>query len=97
MFLSRAAPRPDPAALARVEALVRARFDVAEDDIVLVTEEPGREPGLPERMTTILFWTARTDRHRIRIFKPAAEIGADDLPQAYLRRAFVDDGEGDCC
>ena len=54
-------------------------------------------PGLPERMTTILFWTARTDRHRIRIFKPAAEIGAGDLPQAYLRRALVDDGEGDCC
>lgn len=83
--------------LERVEALVRARFGVGADDLVLVSEETGRQPGLPGRMTTVLFWRGREDRHRLRIFKPVAEIDAGDLPSGWLRGALVDEGDGDCC
>ncbi len=89
--------RPDLADLDRTEALVRARFGLSPDDIVLVTEEPARLPGAPDRMTTILFWTGTDTRHRLRLFKPVAQIGETDLPQPWLRRALRDEGEADCC
>ncbi|NNF72292.1 MAG: hypothetical protein HKN02_08890 [Rhodobacteraceae bacterium] len=97
MFLRRFETPPDPAALARVEALVRERFGVAGEDIVLVTEEAWRVPGFPARMTTILFWQGRETRHRVRVFKPVSEIGPSDLPLGWLRGALLDEGEGDCC
>ncbi len=97
MFASRKTGAAGAADLERIEALVRARFEVPEDEIVLVSEEAGRLPGLPTRMTTILFWTGRTARHRLRLFKPAAEVSAADLPQSWLRGALVDEGDGDCC
>ncbi len=83
--------------LERVEALVRARFRVAEDQIVLVREEPSTLPRLPARSTVILFWTGPEARHRIRIFKPAAAVIAADLPAPWLQNAIRDDGENDCC
>jgi hypothetical protein len=89
--------RPDLADLERAEALVRARYDLSPEDIVLVTEEPARLPGAPARMTTILFWTDTDTRHRLRLFKPVAQIGDTDVPQPWLRRALRDDGEADCC
>lgn len=88
---------PGAADLARVEALVRARYGVDADDIVLVREEPGRAPGLPPQVTTILFWQGREIRHRLRVFKPVARVEAADLPEGWLRGALVDEGEGDCC
>lgn len=97
MFTRRVPLPADPDALDRVEALVRARYRVAEEDIVLVSEEPGRAPGLPPRMTTILFWQGREARHRLRVFKPAAEVAAADLPEGWLKKALLDEGEGDCC
>ena len=97
MFQRRAAPPADPAALDRVEALVRARYRVAEEDIVLVSEEAGRAPGLPARMTTILFWQGRAARYRLRVFKPAAQVVAADLPEGWLKNALLDEGEADCC
>lgn len=97
MFLRRFDPPPDPEALRRLEALVRARYDVAEEDIVLVTEEEGRVPGYPERMTTILFWQGRDVRHRLRVFRPATDIGPGDLPPGWLKGALLDEGAGDCC
>ena len=97
MFAGRSADRPQVADLERIEALVRARFGVGGDDIVLITQEPGRDPGMPESMTTILFWTGRQTRHRLRLFKPAADVRPADLPPSWLRGALVDDGESDCC
>lgn len=97
MFAGRTYLTPDIGDLERVEALVRRHFGIDEGDIVLVTEEPGREPGLPERMTTILFWTGSEARHRLRVFKPLASVGSSDLPAAWLRAALADEGEADCC
>ena len=83
--------------LERIEAIVRSRFAVGDDQIVLVTEEDARLPGGPERVTTILFWTGRDRRHKVRVFKPAAEVSATDLPMSWLRGALLDEGEADCC
>ena len=83
--------------LEQVEALVRARYGVAEDQIVLVSEEVGRMPGLPDRMTTILFWTGPEARHRVRVFKAAREVTDADLPPRWVRAALRDEGVADCC
>lgn len=90
-------PVADVSALERVEALVRRRYGLPDDALVLVTEEEGPGGGAPPRMTTILFWTARDERHRLRLFRPAAELGEDDLPPRWLRGALRDAGESDCC
>ena len=88
---------PEIADLDRVEQLVRAQFDVPDRDIVLVSEELGRQPGLPKRLTTILFWIGPNARHKLRVFKPVAEVRETDLPAGWLRGALLDEGEGDCC
>lgn len=87
---------PDLHDLERIEAAARRRFGLGERDLVIVREEPGRAPGAPEKVTTVLFWKGR-DRHRIRVFKPAAATGGDDLPAAWVAGALRDDGEADCC
>jgi hypothetical protein len=83
--------------LDRIEALVRARFALPSDQIVLVSEDPCTIPGFPPRDTTVRFWTDRETRYRLRIFKPAAKIGAPDLPVAWLLPSLIDDGDPDCC
>lgn len=97
MFSRRKAGRDTLAHLDRIEAWVRDRFGVPDDQIVLVSEEEGRVPGFPPRLTTVLFWMGRDDRYRFRVFKPAAEVERSDLPLAWLRPALVDDGDADCC
>lgn len=96
MFRRTAARPANLAELERVEALVRARLGIDSADLVFVSEEQPRRPGYPARETVVLFWAAGT-RHRLRVFRPVAEVGAEDLPPAWLRPALVDDGEGDCC
>lgn len=96
MFARLKTTGPDIAALRAVERVVQARFGLSESDLVLVREEPGRGPGDPEVMTTILFWHGG-ERHRIRLFKPVSEIAESDLPARWLRAALRDDGEADCC
>lgn len=89
--------RPDGLAqMDRIEALVRDRFALAPDEIVLVAEEPGLQPGQPDRTCVIRFWKGGA-RHRIRLFKPLADVDAADLPPSWLRAAFLDDGDPDCC
>lgn len=83
--------------LERVEALLRDRFGLAEDRLVLVSEANADLPGAPSRMTTMLFWTGDRTRHRIAVYKPAAEITGDDLPAGWLRGALRDEGTPDCC
>lgn len=82
--------------LDRIEAAVRARFGLAPDDIVLVAEEAGFVPGYPPLLVTVRFWRAAA-RHRLRIFKPAADIDACDLPPRWLLPTLIDDGDPDCC
>ena len=97
MFRRLGAEPKDLADLDRVEALVRARFGLGADPVVLVTEDRPRTPGLPDVDTTIRFWADRKTRHRLRIFKPAATITPDDLPARWLMSSLVDDGDGECC
>lgn len=82
--------------LERVEALVRDRFRLGADDLVLVSEDQGIQPGFPSLETNVIFWRG-AERYRFRIFSPLAEIGAVDLPVAWLLPALKDDGDGECC
>jgi hypothetical protein len=83
--------------LERVETIVRSRFGIVEEALVLVSEETSTLPGAPGNMTTILFWTASATRHRVRIFKPVSDVTEADLPASWLRGALVDEGDPDCC
>ena len=83
-------------ALQAVEALLRARFALEPADIVLVRQERPTQPGFPQVETAATFWRG-DQRYRLRLFKPAAEVGAEDLPPRWLLPSLIDDGLGDCC
>jgi hypothetical protein len=86
------------AALDRVREWTRARFSLAEDVTILVSEVACMLPGCPPLETVIVFWDADT-RHHFKIFKPVAEVVHDDLPFAWLKDALAvpDDFVCDCC
>jgi hypothetical protein len=96
MFVRWNSVRPDVAELERVEALVRDRFTLGSGELVIVSEDELRDKGLPKAATTALFWAGGA-RHRIRVFKPAAEVTERDLPATWLRAALLDDGAAECC
>ena len=83
--------------LERIEATVRSRYNVPDDQIVLVTQEQTRILGGPEKMTTILFWIDAETRNKVRVFKPAADVYSKDLPPTWLRSALLDDVLAECC
>ncbi len=65
---------PDPdAALDRVREWTRARFALADDETVMVSELACAVPGCPPIETHVVFWTA-LGRHHFKIFKPLAEV-----------------------
>lgn len=97
MFGRRAWPAAAAADLDRVEELVRARFELGPDCLVMVSQLPTRQPGFPPLETRVLFWTDDGPRHRLRLFKPVAEVRAADLPLRWLRPGLIDDGDSDCC
>jgi len=97
MFARRAAAAADVEALERVEAMVRARFGLDATALVLVSDDPTDLPDGPPRATTILFWTARDARFRLRVFRPAEQVTTDDLPPRWCRGALADTGDADCC
>ncbi len=97
MFGRKAVQVARAADLDRVEALVRARFELGSDCLVMVSQLPGREAGFPPLETRVLFWTEDGIRHRLRLFSSAAEVVAADLPPRWLRTGLIDDGDGDCC
>jgi nitrate reductase delta subunit len=87
------------AALDRVRAWTRERFSLAEDAAILVSEVTCALPGCPPRETVVAFWTGNGQRHQFKLFKPVAEVVADDLPPAWLKNAlFAIEGLGcECC
>lgn len=97
MFRPLTADRADLDHLERIETWIRARFDLRARDLVLVSQEVSGQPGFPPLETVVLFWTGGGLRHRIRLFKPAAEVTEADLPVAWLLPSLVDDGDADCC
>ncbi len=88
----------DTAALDRVRDWTRARFSLADDETVMVSEVACSVPGCPPIETHLVFWTA-LGRHHCKIFKPLAAVVEDDLPPAFMKNALLMlDGAGcDCC
>lgn len=96
-------------AVARVRAWTQARFGLGADAMILVTERAGTIPGGPPVETVVAFWEASPDsaaqeragegRYHFRVFKPVAEIAAEDLPYAWLKPALaaVPDFQCGCC
>lgn len=97
MFSRRRIDPQDRRALEWIEALVRSRYCLGDGALVLVSSEESRVTGAPGRLTRVLFWTAPDRRHKVTLFKPPTEIGADDLPPGWLRSALIDDGDDECC
>jgi len=87
------------AALDRVKAWTRARFELAADAVILVSEVSCALPGCPPRHTVIAFWSENAKRHQLKLFKPVAQVVPDDLPPPWMKNALVAiDGIGDeCC
>jgi len=86
-------------ALERVGAWTRERFQLPEAASVLVTELACGLPGCPPLETAVAFWTAATTRHQFKLFKPVAEVVADDLPPGWMKPALIVDEESgfECC
>jgi hypothetical protein len=88
----------DSAAPDRLRAWTRARFALAADETVMVSEVTCGVPGCPPVETHLVFWTDR-GRHHFKIFKPLADVVEDDLPPAFMKNALiaVDGADIDCC
>ena len=85
------------AALDRVRAWVRERFRLG-DEAILVAEVACAVPGCPPVETVIAFWSEER-RHHFKVFKPVAEVSADDLPPRWYMGALAvpDEFQCDCC
>jgi hypothetical protein len=90
--------RADGMASDRVRAWTRERFQLGEDETVMVSEVACAVPGCPPIETHVVFWTDQ-GRHHFRVFKPLAEVAEDDLPPAFLKNALVwaEGLECSCC
>ncbi len=87
------------AAAEQVREWTRARFALPPDAAVMVAEVTCAVPGCPPLETVVAFWTGTDRRHHFKVFKPLAEVAADDLPPAFLKNALADiEGVGcECC
>jgi hypothetical protein len=76
-----------------VEVLARARFALGDDAAVCIDERATTLPGCPPWETAVDFWTDLPDgslqRHHCKVFKPAHEVGPDDLPPGWMKPALV--------
>jgi len=82
--------------ISRVEAILRERFDVDQNEIILVSEDPGIKPGFPPFETNMIFWKDET-RYRLKVFTKVADVTDRDVPIKWLLPSLEDAGEGDCC
>jgi nitrate reductase delta subunit len=90
--------RPRDGDADRVAAWTRARFVLAEDETVMVSEVSCAVPGCPPIETHVVFWTA-LGRHHFKVFKPLAEVIEGDLPPAFMKNALIalDGIDCSCC
>ncbi|MEK9685505.1 MAG: hypothetical protein VW226_13225 [Rhodospirillaceae bacterium] len=80
----------------RVEALVRSRYGVGNQEIVLVSQDRADKPGFPRLETNVIFF--KNDiRYRLKVFKPVAEVTENEIPLRWLLPSLEDTGELDCC
>jgi len=91
-------PPEHAAALERVREWVRERFRLGGEAAILVAEIACQVPGCPPIETVIAFWTDK-GRHHFKVFKPVAEVAADDLPPSWMRDALLmrDPNDCECC
>ena len=89
---------PDSSALNRVRDWTRARFKLADDETIMVSELTCSVPGCPPIETHVVFWTA-AGRHHFKVFKPLAATVEDDLPPAFMKNALValEGADLECC
>jgi hypothetical protein len=100
MILRTRKTRPEHiAALDRVREWTRERFRLPDDAAIMVTEVTCSLPGCPPLETVVAFWTGNDTRHYFKLFKPATEVVADDLPPTWMKNALiVVEGFGcECC
>jgi len=62
----------------RVLGWTRERFKLDEDETIMVSELPCSDPGCPPVETHVVFWTPAGRQH-FKVYKPLAEVAADDL------------------
>jgi len=86
------------AAHEQVRAWTRARFKLADEETIMVSEIACSVPGCPPLETHVVFWTP-AGRHHFKVFKPLAEVAADDLPPAFMKNALAapEGCDCDCC
>jgi len=86
-------------ALDRVREWTRARFKLAQDAPILVSEVACGLPGCPPLETVVVFWIDGDTRHHFKVFKRVEEVVPDDLPPIWLKNALIAvEGEGlECC
>jgi nitrate reductase molybdenum cofactor assembly chaperone NarJ/NarW len=89
---------PDASALDRVRDWTRARFRLADDETIMVSEIACSVPGCPPIETHIVFWTA-AGRHHFKVFKPLTQAVEDDLPPAFMKNALIalEGADLECC
>jgi nitrate reductase delta subunit len=90
--------RQDGPALDRLRDWTRARFALADDATVMVSEVTCAVPGCPPVESHAVFWTP-LGRHHFKLFKPIAEVTEDDLPPAFMKNAMIvlEGADCDCC
>jgi hypothetical protein len=86
-------------ALDLVAAWTRARFNLAQDTAILVSEVACSLPGCPPLETVVAFWTEGNKRHHFKLFKPVVQVIEDDLPPSWMKNALVvpEDFGAECC
>jgi hypothetical protein len=100
MMLRSYKKRPEHiAALDQVREWTRARFKLAEDAAILVTEVSCALPGCPPLETVVAFWTENDTRHHFKLFKRVDEVVADDLPPSWMKNALIaiEGSDLECC
>ena len=82
----------------RVRGSTRQRFELTDDETVMVSEIACQVPGCPPIETHVVFWTA-AGRHHFKIFRPLAAVNEDDLPPAFMKNALLalEGFDCDCC
>ena len=85
--------------LKRVGGVARVRFRLAERHPVSVEQLAATERGFPPHETRITFWTGNDSQHPYRVFKPAHDVTAADLPPWWMKDALILDEFPfcDCC
>jgi nitrate reductase delta subunit len=83
----------------RVKDWTRSRFQLAEEETIVVNEIAPSLPGFPPLETVVAFWTADGTRHHFTIFKPMEDVVVADIPPAWLKDslALSEGVECACC